>query len=399
MQRVVVLGGGYAGVNAVRELTKDEDIEIILIDKHTYHNLQPEVYNFITSKSDLADVTIDLFTLCEGIKHPNLHFMNKRVVDFNLNAKTLHFSEGDSLTYDYILLAYGGRTSFPLCIDGLKNTDDLKKLHRALVFKQSFESSLLKKIEDACRECEDSHIVIVGGGLSGVEIAAEMAHFAKKFFHSGTFACDNMKISLISGSGGILKGMRPQLIEKAKKRLEVLGVNVVEGRYMQRCDNETLYLDNNQALPYSFIVFAGGVEAANISTKIDVSKNNKDQIIPNSFLQVKGFPEVFVAGDAAEIRDEKTNEILSPCVLVAKHSSEAAAKNILALIQNKQLQECKARVDGVLVALGGRYAVCDLFGKVFVNGFLGYLLKEFVFLRYRLPLQRISKQGYKKLHL
>ena len=399
MPRVVVLGGGYAGVNAVRELAKDKDIEIVLIDKHTYHNLQPEVYNYIASKSDLADVTIDLFTLCNGINHPHLSFMNKRVIDCDLNSKTLHFSEGDSLEYDYLLLAYGGRTSFPLCIDGLKNTDDLKKLHRALVFKQSFESSLLQKIENACRECVDSHIVIVGGGLSGVEIAAEMAHFSEKFFHGGTFACDSMKISLICGSGGILKGMHPKLILKAKERLHKLGVNVLEGVHMQSCDNDTLYLDNNHKVSYSFIIFAGGMEAANISSKLDISKNKKAQIVPNSFLQVKGYPEVFVAGDAAEVRDNKTNNILAPCVLVAKHSSERAAQNILALVQNKPLKECNARVDGVLVALGGRYAVCDLFGKIFVNGFLGYLLKEFVFLRYKLPLQKISRLGYKKLNL
>lgn len=399
MQKIVVLGGGYAGVNAVRELVKDKNIEIILIDKHTYHNLQPEVYNFIASKSDLADVTVDLFTLCNGINHPNLHFMNKRVIDCDLNSKTIIFSEGENLKYDYLLLAYGGRTSFPYSIDGLKNTDDLKKLHRALMFKQSFESSLLQKIEDACRKCVDSHIVIVGGGLSGVEIAAEMAHFSRKFFQSGTFACHSMKISLICGSGGILKGMHQKLIIKAKERLHSLDVNVHEGVRMKSCDNDTLYLENNHKLPYSFIVFAGGMEAANISTKIDASKNKKAQIIANCFLQLDNYPEVFVAGDAAEVKDNKTNRILAPCVLVSKHSSQRAAKNILALINNKPLEECRASVDGVLVALGGRYAVCDLFGKVFVNGFLGYLLKEFVFLRYKLPLQRISRNGYKKLNL
>ncbi|MDD3816877.1 MAG: FAD-dependent oxidoreductase, partial [Thiovulaceae bacterium] len=84
MQKVVVLGGGYAGVHAVRTLAKNRSIEIVLIDKHTYHNLQPEVYNYIASKSDLTDVTVDLYTLCEGIEHPRLSFMNKRVVDCDL---------------------------------------------------------------------------------------------------------------------------------------------------------------------------------------------------------------------------------------------------------------------------------------------------------------------------
>ena len=396
MQKVVVLGGGYAGVHAVRTLAKNRSIEIVLIDKHTYHNLQPEVYNYIASKSDLTDVTVDLYTLCEGIEHPRLSFMNKRVVDCDLDGKKLLFSDGGAISYDYLLLAYGARTFFPRAIEGLKNTDDLKKLHRALMFKQSFECSMLQKVEDECSTCQEGHIVIVGAGLSGVEIAAEMAHFSKKFFQHGTFACDNMKISLISGSGGILKGLHPKLIAKAKERLHALGVNVIEGAHMQKCDEGFVYLQDGQKLPYSFVIFAGGIEASNISSKINLPKNSKAQLLPNRFLQVEGYDEVFVAGDAAEVRDAQSGRALAPCVLVAKHSSECAAENILARIQKRELRECRAKVDGVLVALGGRYAACDLFGKIFISGFLGYLLKEFVFLRYKLPLQRISRLGYKK---
>lgn len=396
MQKVVVLGGGYAGVHAVRTLAKNRSIEIVLIDKHTYHNLQPEVYNYIASKSDLTDVTVDLYTLCEGIEHPRLSFMNKRVVDCDLEGKKLLFSDGGAISYDYLLLAYGARTFFPRAIEGLKNTDDLKKLHRALMFKQSFECSMLQKVEDECSTCQEGHIVIVGAGLSGVEIAAEMAHFSKKFFQHGTFACDNMKISLISGSGGILKGLHPKLIAKAKERLDALGVNVIEGAHMQKCDEAFVYLGAEQKVPYSFVVFAGGIEASNISSKINLPKNSKSQLLSNRYMQVEGYGEVFVAGDAAEVRDAQSGRALAPCVLVAKHSSECAAENILARIQKRELRECRAKVDGVLVALGGRYAACDLFGKIFISGFLGYLLKEFVFLRYKLPLQRISRLGYKK---
>ena len=76
MERIVIIGGGYAGIYALRELVKNKNIKITLIDKHTYHNLQPEVYDLIANKSNFADVTIDLTTLCRGFNHNHLEFTN-----------------------------------------------------------------------------------------------------------------------------------------------------------------------------------------------------------------------------------------------------------------------------------------------------------------------------------
>lgn len=79
MEKVVIIGGGYAGLYALRELVKSKDIKITLIDKHTFHNLQPEVYDLIANKSNIADVTIDLTTLCLGFNHPYLEYKNLKV--------------------------------------------------------------------------------------------------------------------------------------------------------------------------------------------------------------------------------------------------------------------------------------------------------------------------------
>ena len=79
MERVVIIGGGYAGIYALRELVKNKNIKITLIDKHTFHNLQPEVYDLIANKSNMADVTIDLTTLCLGFNHNHLEFKNLKV--------------------------------------------------------------------------------------------------------------------------------------------------------------------------------------------------------------------------------------------------------------------------------------------------------------------------------
>ncbi|MGM0534035.1 MAG: NAD(P)/FAD-dependent oxidoreductase [Campylobacterota bacterium] len=396
MKHVVILGGGYAGIYALRELAGHKDIKITLIDKHSYHNMQPEVYDFIANKTDLSDVTIDLSTLCAGFDHDHLAFLNARVTDIDFAAKTLETTDEGSIQYDYLLLGIGARTAFPKTIEGLNNSDDLKKLHKALEFKQDFEQSIFKRIEQECKKCEPSHIVVAGGGLSGVEVAAEMAHFAKKFLRGGLFACESMKITLISGSGPILKHQDQRLVARSQKRLNALGVNTISGARMSGSDKEYVHLDNGAKLPYSFLIFAGGIEAANLTSKLKVEKNSLGQLYVDRYQKVPGVGEVFAAGDACVIKDENDQQ-MPPNVTVARESGIIAAKNILASINEEQLCECKPFIEGTLVALGGRYAACDLYGKVFLGGFLGHLIKHYVFWRYKFPLQRISRRGYRKL--
>lgn len=396
MKKVLILGGGYAGIYALKELVKNKDIEITLVDKHSYHNLQPEVYDLIANKANVADVTIDLSTLCAGFDHPHLKFLNKRVTNCDFANNNILCSDGEELAYDYLLLAVGSRTFFPQSVEGLSNTDDLKKLHRALYFKQSFESDIFQKIESECQKCEDSHIVVVGAGLSGVEIAAEMAHYSSKFFKQGLFACDNMSISLISGSKDILPGMNETIVKMSLERLRDLGVNVICNTHMQKCDQNNVYLDNNQTLPYSFLIFAGGIEAANITSKFNTAKNKKGQLEVTKYLQLPEYENVFAAGDAAIIKDDDAKQ-MPPNVTVARESGKIAGQNILSALKGEPMCDCKPFIEGTLIALGGRYAVCNLYDKVNVKGFIGYLIKQYVFWRYKLPLQKISYSGYKKL--
>lgn len=396
MKKVLVLGGGYAGIYALKELVKNKDIAITLVDKHSYHNLQPEVYDFIANKADIADVTIDLMTLCAGFDHPHLNFINKRVVDCNLDANEVICSDNEKLNYDYLLIAVGSRTLFPKSVEGLNNTDDIKKLHRALYFKQRFENDMFDKIARECQKCQDSHIVVVGAGLSGVEIAAEMAHFSRKFFKHGQFACDNMSISLVSGSKNILPGMNEQIVSMSQERLQNLGINVITNTHMNKLDENFICLDSGAKLPYSFVVFAGGIEAANLTSELNLLKNKKGQLVVDKFLRVQDKTDVFAAGDVAIINDD-TGEQMPPNVTVARESGKIAAKNILASLEKTPMCDCKPFIEGVLIALGGKHAVCNLYDKVNVKGFIGYLIKQYVFYRYKLPLQTISRHGYKKL--
>jgi len=396
MEKVVIVGGGYAGIYALRELAKNKNIKITLIDKHTFHNLQPEVYDLIANKSNIADVTIDLTTLCMGLNHPYLEYKNLKVRNVDKETKKIFTEEQEIVEYDYLVMAAGTRTFFPPAIEGLNDAHDIKKLHWAMFFKQSFENQLFKKIQFEAKQCDDTHIVVVGAGLSGVEIAAEMAYNAKMFFKRGNFSCDNLKISLVSSSDSILPGLTPELISMSHKRLKSLGINVITNTKLQKCNEDNLELSNGTKIYHSFIIFTGGIEASTITTQLDIEKNGRGQIIVNKYMQSTKYDNIFAIGDMAEIRNKK-GEIMPPNVTVARISGINAGKNILNLIKKKKLVECDPKLEGILIALGGKFAAGNLYGLVHVQGRIAYEIKKYVFSSYRKPLLKLIKAGYKKL--
>lgn len=396
MDKVVIIGGGYAGIYALRELVKNKNIKITLIDKHTFHNLQPEVYDLIANKSNIADVTIDLTTLCVGFNHHYLEYKNLKVRRVDTKEKKIYTEEKEIVNFDYLILAAGSRTFFPPIIPGLNNADDIKKLHRAIYFKQSFENQLFKKIRDEAKRCDDTHIVVVGAGLSGVEIAAEMAYNSKVFFKRGNFSCDSLKISLISSSDAILPGLPSKLINLSHQRLKSLGINIITNAKLEKCEKNLAYLSNGTFIPCSFLIFAGGTESTKIKGFEDIKQNPKGQVIVNEYMQSDKFDNIFIVGDIAEIRDEK--DIIMPSnVTIARISGINAGKNVLNMINKKRLIKCTPKLDGILVALGGKYAVGNLFDLVYVKGRLAYEIKKYVFHSYRKPLLKLIKKGYAKL--
>ena len=396
MDKVVIIGGGYAGIYALRELVKNKNIKITLIDQNTFHNLQPEVYDLIANKSSIADVTVDLTTLCMGFNHSYLEYKNLKVRKIDEVSKKIYTEEQEIVEFDYLIIAAGTRTFFPPVVPGLNGAHDIKKLPWAMFFKQSYEDQLFKKIQDEAKKCDATHIVVVGAGLSGVEIAAEMAYNSKMFFKRGNFTCDNLKISLISSADTILPGLAPELIKMSHDRLKSLGINIITGTKLEKCEENFAHLSNGTKINHSFLIFTGGVEASKITETLDVKKNQKGQFIVNEFMQTDIHPNIFAIGDVAEIKNSK-EEVMPPNVTMARISGINAGKNILNLIRNKKLVKCEPKLDGVLIALGGKYAAGSIYDLFYVKGRLAYEIKHYVFTSYRKPLLKLIKTGYKRL--
>ncbi|WP_419768838.1 NAD(P)/FAD-dependent oxidoreductase [Arcobacter sp.] len=397
MEKVVIIGGGYAGLSALREIIKNKNIKITLIDNNTFHNLQPEVYDLIANKLNISEVVVDLATLCVGLNHSYLEYKNLKVTQIDSEKKVINTAEEEIVEFDYLVIATGTRTSFPSSISGINTAHDIKKLKWAIYFKQCFENRLFKKIQYEIKEANDIEVIVVGAGLSGVEIAAEMAYNTKMFFKKGNFTCDNLKITLISSSADtILPGLNSELIKSSQERLKSLGIEIISNTKLKKCENEIAYFTNGTNKKYSFLIFAGAIEASNLTNEIDVQKNKKGQIIVNEYMQTSKYGNIFAIGDVAEIKNKK-DEIMPPNVTIAETSGKIAGQNILNIINNKELIKAKPKIKGILIALGGKYAVGNIYGVFNVKGRLAYLIKKFVFFSYKKPLLNLISVGYNKL--
>lgn len=391
--KIIVIGGGYAGLRAVEKLSKNPHNEITLFDKNSYHFMQTEVYDLIANEEDFAQVSVDLFTFCLGF-NGNVVFAKQEVcsVDFN-NKKVITSTQRHN--YDYLVIAVGARTKFVADVVGLRtHAHGIKVLHRAMHFKQKFEMALFKRVEQSGTTCSAINIVVAGGGLSGVEIAAQMASFAKRFYRKNNFICRKLNIILINSSEKILKGLDERLVARSDKRLQKLGVSIRHNCKVTEINEHSVTLSSAEVLPMDFMVFAGGIEPNALVCDLQLNKNERGYIITNSHLQVQEHEEVFAIGDCTTIYNK--NSVVAPTADTAEQTAEICARNINKLIQKKPLIAHKIKSRGVLIALGRNYAVAKIYG-VYFSGYLAFVMKKIVERVYAKRLDMHSHKGCKKI--
>ncbi|QOP40539.1 NAD(P)/FAD-dependent oxidoreductase [Sulfurimonas marina] len=392
--KIVIIGGGYAGLNALKKLAKDQNNEIVLIDKKAYHFMQTDVYDLIANEHDFAQVSVDLFTYCTGFDH-NVTFLKEEIksVDFK-NKKVI--SERKRITYDYLIIAVGARTKFFSNIEGLREyAYGVKALHRAMYFKQKFEMSLFQKIDQEGTYCKPLNIVIAGGGLSGVEISAQMASFAKEFYKNNNFLCRKLNIVLVNSSEFVLKNLDDKLVKYSEKHLKKLDVTIKRNAKVQSLTPTRVTLSNGEELEMDFMIFAGGIEPNGLVFNLELSKNQQGYLETNEYLQSVNHEDVFVVGDCTTIYD-KNKKRLPPTADIAEQMGRCAANNITRLIYKQKLKKHMVRQRGILIALGRRYACGKVFG-LYLNGFSAYLMKKAIEKLYLFKLNKQSKKGCKKI--
>lgn len=392
---VAVIGGGYGGIRAVEHLSQHSNITITLIDQNAYHYMQAEVYDFIANKVDMSHILIDLPSLTKSFGA--VDFLCAEVLSLDPQSRTVTTSK-QNVNYDYLIIATGSRTYFPTFIPGLReHTHGVKSIPSALDFKQQFERALHERIDAQHQGCDVKpfNIVIGGAGLSGVEIAAEMAAYANHFYQNGNFGCRGVDVYLIDAYETILYGMDPFLIRSAHERLVQLGVHVWHNNRISEVQEKRILLDNGQTLDFEFMIFTGGVCASSLTERLGFPINAKGHLVVNPDLSIENHPEIFAIGDVAQLTDEE-GKFYPPTAQLAERSAEHAVRTILARMHGKGNKPFRYRSGGVMIALGGEYGAGLLPGGIRVKGYLAYLIKKAIFWLYTAPLRRRSAIGKRR---
>lgn len=393
MKKVVVIGGGYGGLRAIEKLAKYDDIEIILIDKNPYHYLQTEAYGYIAGKFDVHDIAIDLKNWCDGFER-TVHFVHDEVTKIDFESQSVIAYDG-TVSYDYLIIATGAQTNFFSFISGLEeHSHGVKTLQRAYEFRKEFEHLIYEKLQDE-QNCNDGNvnIAIGGAGLSGVEVAAEMAYVLQSYSKTIGESAKEIQIYLIDASETILPGMGKYIIKHTQKRLEALGVHILTEAFIEKVDASNIYFKNGEQLAYCFMIFTGGITASELNNTVEQNKNQLNQFIANRKLNIEGYTNAFAIGDCVEIRD-KNNHILPPTAQTAERSAEYVADSIKRDINSLETEVFDANVSGVFVALGGNYAVGQIFEYIKVKGYFAYILKKAITYTYYLGLRLRINTGF-----
>ena len=391
--KVIVIGAGYAGLRAVEKLRFLTQVSVTLIDKNPYHYLQTEAYGYVAGRFDLGDVALDLQNWTKGF-YNKVEFIQDEVVSVDYATQSITTSN-NQLNYDYLIVATGASTNFFEFIPGLKEYSvGVKELDRAFEFRSTFEELLYNKITHPNKkEVENINIAIGGAGLSGVEIAAEMADVITKHSKSIGESANQISLYLIDAAPTILPGMSNYIIDNTMERLESLGIHVMTNTFIEKIDENSIYFKGGESLEYRFMVFTGGIKANTVSADAQGEFSRVGQYVTDEFLQIA--PNVYGVGDCTELKD-KNDKLLPPTAQTAERSAEYIVNAIYKKINNHKIKPFTMKIDGVFVALGGSYAIGEMFGFIRVKGSFAYLLKKLITKTYYLGLKFRLNLGFNK---
>jgi NADH dehydrogenase len=375
--RVVIIGGGFGGLYAAKELA-NKPVSMILLDRTNHHLFQPLLYQVATAGLSPGDIA-------QPIRHILKHAENLEVVLANADridvAEKAVVCADRKVPYDYLIVAAGARHSYfghdewEQFAPGLKNLPDVLELRRRILF--AFEAAEIA--ETAAERQKALTFVVVGAGPTGVEMAgaiAELAHksLADDFHHVNP---KDARIVLVDAAPRVLPAFTPGLSESARKQLEQLKVEVRTGVMVKDVGPDGVHV-GDELIPARTIVWAAGNAASPLGKSLGVELDRAGRVKVNEDLTIPGHPEIFVIGDMA-VFTYQTGEPLPGVCPVAMQMGRHAARNILAAAEGRPMLPFRYHDKGQMATIGRNRAIADL-KVVRFGGFLAWLSWLFIHL-------------------
>ncbi|HNP17322.1 MAG TPA: NAD(P)/FAD-dependent oxidoreductase [Fulvivirga sp.] len=379
LPRVIVIGGGFAGVKLVKNLKK-LPIQVVLFDRNNYHTFQPLLYQVATAGLEPDSIADPLRKQLELMKY--FYFRMGEVYSVDTKLKVIDTEIGQ-LNYDYLVIATGSKTNYFGNQSIMDNAFPLKQIPQALDLRshilQNFEAATITT--DPVEMKSRMNIAIVGGGPTGVEVAGALGELKKNVLPDDypELDFDQMHITLLEGADKLLGGMSASSSNRALKYLKKFDVEVKLNTLVKSYDGNVAKLNVGDDIVTHTLIWAAGVEG-NFPKGLPETAISHGRISVDHFNQVKDTENVFAIGDIALMQDEihpKGHPMLAP---VAIQQGDLLAKNLKRLIKKQPLLPFKYKDKGSMATIGRNKAVVDLPGNLRFGGFFAWLIWMFVHL-------------------
>jgi NADH dehydrogenase len=350
---LVVLGAGYAGLTVAEEVRRRARgaVPLVLIDRHPVHVLRTELYELgrmVEAKGSAERWTVPLTQLLEGSA---VEFRQGEVVHVDLDRKEIGLDSG-TVAFSDLVIALGNVAAYYGVEGAREHTHSVYRLGGALALAQKLGETMAASV--GLPGERRPRVVVVGGGSTGTEVAAEIA--TTDWPRVTGVDARPPDVVLVTGSVPFLAGLPPTVIARARSLLRRAGVSIVHGFNVHRVEPDRLYLEDGSCFAFDVAVWCAGLEAPPVVRQLSVAHGHAGRLTVDAHLELPGRAGVFAIGDVAEWTNPETGQPVPATAQVAIAQAHTAARNAIARWTGAPLVAYRYQERGVVVALGARRA-------------------------------------------
>ena len=359
--KVVIVGGGFAGLQLAKKLMK-ADLKVILVDKQNHHQFQPLFYQVASGRLEPSSISFPFRKIFQ--KSKNVDFRMADITSIDPVEKKIMTAYDRTITYDQLIIATGCKTNFFGNKQMSENAFSMKSTQESIDIRNKILFSFEKEI--FAREEEKQawmNIIIVGGGPTGVELSGAFAELKKnvlpKDYHNIDFS--KLNIILLEGSKHTLNNMSDESKAASQKYLEEMSVIVKTETLIQSYDGNIAVLNTGETIPSKNVIWAAGV-TGNIIEGLDSEDVYKNRYVVDKFNKLKRFDNIYALGDVAYMTTQKYPNGHPQVANVAINQAVNLGKNIIKSLKSnsKELTEYEYNDMGMMATIGKHKAVVEL---------------------------------------
>jgi NADH dehydrogenase len=372
MKHVVIVGGGFAGLNVVKELGNKKDVRVTIIDKNNFHLFQPLLYQVAMSALNAGEIAYPFRMMLS--RYRNVTVFKGVVKNVDVPNKKVITDFGD-LDYDYLVMTCGakhhyfGHNEWEEFAPGLKTIAQAAEIRRRVM--EAYENA--ERTSDPIEKKKLLTFVIIGGGPTGVELAGSIGEMSRYYLSKYYKHIDPKlaRIFILHSAPRILQTFSPELSSKATRALEKLGVQVWTCSLCTGIDADGVQI-GNERIAAGTVLWAAGVRATSIGKTIGFDIDRTGRIIVGDDLSVPGHPDIFAGGDQAHFA-LPDGKVLPGMASVALQEGRSIGRNILLDVQGKPRKPFRYRDKGQMATIGKNMAIAE-WGNVKLDGLPAWII-------------------------